>query len=177
MESDLRMSEPLPETDSGGGPPAPTKFTRTTAGQLLIACSIIAAIVAIVAVSVVVGGSRPPAAGQSDSQSSMQSPPADAPSLQTADDPIEQAREVVGGSYSYERVQQATAAALIATGTPVTTDNFSRAWSSVLAVTDKLGIEPMDVMLCVPELASSESGLTFPEVAALCAGEIYLGKR
>ena len=84
---------------------------------------------------------------------------------------------MVGGSYSYERVQQATAAALVATGTPVTTDNFSRAWSSVLAVTDKLGVEPVEVMLCVPELASSESGLTFPEVAALCASEIYLGKR
>ncbi len=84
---------------------------------------------------------------------------------------------MVGGSYSYERVQQATAAALVATGTPVTTDNFSRAWSSVLAVTDKLGIQPMEVMLCVPELASSESGLAFPEVAALCASEIYLGKR
>lgn len=177
MESDLRMSEALSETDSGGDPPAPLKFTQTTAGQLLIACSIIAAIGAIVVVGVVVGGSRPPSAVQSDSQSSMQSPPADAPSLQAADDPIEQAREVVGGSYSYERVQQATAAALVATGTPVTTDNFSRAWSSVLAVTDKLGIEPMEVMLCVPELASSESGLTFPEVAALCASEIYLGKR
>lgn len=174
------MAEPLPETDSGGDPPPPMKFTRTTAGQFLIACSIIAAIGAIgaiVVVSVVVGGSRPPGAVQSDSQSSMQSPPAEAPPLQTADDPIEQAREVVGGSYSSERVQQATAAALVATGTPVTTDNFSRAWSSVLAVTDKLGIEPMDVMLCVPELASSESGLTFPEVAALCASEIYLGKR
>ncbi|MBD8467817.1 hypothetical protein IFU30_16245 [Plantibacter sp. CFBP 8798] len=170
------MSEAQPEIDPGGDPPAPTKLTRTTAGRFLIACSIIAAIGAIVVVSVVVGGSRPPAV-QSDSQSSMQSPPADAPALQTADDPIEQAREVVGGSYSYERVQQATAAALVATGTPVTTDNFSRAWSSVLAVTDKLGIEPMEVMLCVPELASSESGLTFPEVAALCASEIYLGKR
>ncbi|MBD8534422.1 hypothetical protein [Plantibacter sp. CFBP 13570] len=170
------MAEPSPAADPGGDSPAPLKFTRTTAGQLLIACSIIAAIGAIVVVSVVVGGSRP-AAVQSDRQSSVQSPPADAPSLQTADDPIEQAREVVGGSYSYERVQQATAAALVATGTPVTTDNFSRAWSSVLAVTDKLGIEPMEVMLCVPELASSESGLTFPEVAALCASEIYLGKR
>ncbi|WP_137244045.1 hypothetical protein [Plantibacter flavus] len=170
------MSEPLSQTDSGGDTPASLKFTRTMAGQFLIACSIIAAIGAIVVVSVVVGGARPPA-GQSDGQSSMHSPPADGPSMQAADDPIEQAREVVGGSYSYERVQQATAAALVATGTPVTTDNFSRAWSSVLAVTDKLGIEPMDVMLCVPELASSESGLTFPEVAALCASEIYLGKR
>lgn len=167
------MSEAQPEIDTGGDPPPPMKFTRTTAGQFLIACSIIAAIGAIVVVS----GSRPPGAVQSDSQSSMQSPPAEAPPLQTADDPIEQAREVVGGSYSSERVQQATAAALVATGTPVTTDNFSRAWSSVLAVTDKLGIEPMEVMLCVPELASSESGLTFPEVAALCASEIYLGKR
>jgi hypothetical protein len=171
------MSEPLSQTDSGGDTPASLKFTRTTAGRFLIACSIIAAIGAIVVVSVVVGGSSPPAAVQSDSQSSMHSPPADGPSMQTADDPIEQAREVVGGSYSYERVQQATAAALVATGTPVTTDNFSRAWSSALAVTDKLGIEPMDVILCVPELASSESGLTFPEVAALCASEIYLGKR
>ncbi|WP_133060015.1 hypothetical protein [Plantibacter elymi (nom. nud.)] len=171
------MSEAQPETDSGGDAPAPMKFTQTTAGRFLIACSIIAAIVAIVVVSVVVGGSRPPAVVQPNSQSSVQSPPADAPPLQTADDPIEQAREVVGGSYSSERVQQATAAALVATGTPVTTDNFSRAWSSVLAATDKLAIEPMDVMLCVPELASSESGLTFPEVAALCASEIYLGKR
>ncbi|MBD8104391.1 hypothetical protein [Plantibacter sp. CFBP 8775] len=171
------MSEPPPAADPGEDPPAPLKFTRTAAGRFLIACSIIAAIGAIVVVSVVVGGSRPPAAVRSDSQSSVQSPPADAPSLQAADDPIEQAREVVGGSYSYERVQQATAAALVATGTPVTTDNFSKAWSSVLAVTDKLGIEPMEVMLCVPELASSESGLTFPEVAARCASEIYLGKR
>ncbi|WP_153303524.1 hypothetical protein [Plantibacter flavus] len=171
------MSEAQPEVDPWGDPPAPMKFTQTAAGQFLIACPIIAAIGAIVVVSVVVGGSRPPAAVQSDSQSSVQSPPADAPSLQTADDPIEQAREVVGGSYSYERVQQATAAALVATGTPVTTDNFSRAWSSVLAVTDKLGIEPMEVMLCVSELASSESSLAFPEVAALCASEIYLGKR
>ena len=170
------MAEPSPAADPGGDPPAPLKFTRTTAGQLLIACSIIAAVGAIVVVSVVVGGSRPPAV-QSDSQSSMHSPPADGPSLKAAGDPIEQAREVVGGSYSYERVRQATAAVLVATGTPVTTDNFSRAWSSVRAVTDKLGIEPMDVMLCVPELASSESGLTFPEVAALCASEIYLGKR
>lgn len=176
MEGELRMYEPLPETDSGGDPPAPMKFTQTTAGQFLIACSIIAAIGAIVVVSVVVGGARPPAV-QSDGQSSMHSPPADGPSMQAADDPIEQAREVVGGSYSYERVQQATAAALVATGTPVTTDNSFKAWSSVLAVTDKLGIEPMEVMLCVPELASSESGLTFPEVAALCASEIYLGKR
>ncbi|MBF4513637.1 hypothetical protein ITJ66_14195 [Plantibacter sp. VKM Ac-2885] len=167
------MSEAQPEIDPGGDPPAPMKFTRTPAGQLLIACSIIGAIGAIV----VVGGSRPPAAVQSDRQSSVQSSPADAPSLQAADDPIEQAREVVGGSYSYERVQQATAAALVATGTPVTTDNSFKAWSSVLAVTDKLGIQPMEVMLCVPELASSESGLTFPEVAALCASEIYLGKR
>jgi hypothetical protein len=170
------MAEALPETDSGGDAPAPMKFTHTTTGRFLIACSILAAIGAIVVVSVVVGGSRPLAV-QSDSQSSMHSPPADGPSMQAADDPIDQAREVVGGSYSYERVQQATAAALVATGTPVTTDNFSRAWSSVLAVTDKLGIEPMDVMLCVPELASSESGLTLPEVAALCASEIYLGKR
>ena len=170
------MSEPLSEADSGGDPPAPMKFTRTTAGRFLIACSIIAAVGAIVVVSVVVGGSRPPAV-QSDSQSSMHSPPAGGPSMQAADDPIEQAREVVGGSYSDERVQQATAAALVATGTPVTTDNFSRAWSSVLAVTDKLGIEPMEVMLCVPQLASSESGLTFPGVAALCASEIYLGMR
>lgn len=172
------MSEVAPElaTSSQSEEPAPlpTKFTQTTAGQFLIACLIIGVIGAVVAVSVVVGGSRSPATVQQANQSALQVPPDDSAEVPIQEDPIEQARVVLGGAYSYELVQAATDAALVSTATPVTTDNYSRAWSSVLAVTANLDVEPMDVMLCVPQYANSDAGLTFPQVVALCATDLHL---
>lgn len=89
-------------------------------------------------------------------------------------DPIEQARVVLGGAYSYDAVKQATDAALAATGTPISSENYSRAWSAVLAVTKNLaGVAPMDVMDCVAELGPS-SAMDFPDTAAICATTIHL---
>lgn len=89
-------------------------------------------------------------------------------------DPIEQARVVLGGGYSYETVKAATDAALTATNTPISNDTYSRAWSSVLKVADGLpGVAPMDVMNCVADLGPS-SGMDFPETTALCGTTIHL---
>lgn len=90
-------------------------------------------------------------------------------------DPIEQARVVLGGAYSYDTVKTATDTALAATDTPVTNENRSRAWSSILGVTTNLDVDPMEVMRCVPEIAATGAGMTFPDLAGLCATELSLG--
>lgn len=88
-------------------------------------------------------------------------------------DPIEQARVVLGGEYSYESIQSATDSALAATETAVTDDSRNRAWSAVLKVTDNLSnVAPMDVMQCVTDIGPS-SGFSFPDAAALCATTIH----
>lgn len=89
-------------------------------------------------------------------------------------DPIEQARVVLGDAYTYEEIKSVTDAALLATDTDISNENYSRAWSSVLKVTDSLtGVAPMDVMRCVSEFDPS-FGVDFPDAAALCATEIHL---
>jgi hypothetical protein len=89
-------------------------------------------------------------------------------------DPIEQARVVLRGAYSYDTVKAATDEALAATNTPISNENYSRAWSAVLKVTDNLtGVAPMDVMECVAELGPS-SGMDFPDTTAICATTIHL---
>ncbi len=90
-------------------------------------------------------------------------------------DPIEQARVVLGGAHSYDTVKTATDTALAATDTPVTNENRSRAWSSILGVTKNLDVDPMEVMRCVPEIAATGAGMTFPDLAGLCATELSLG--
>lgn len=89
-------------------------------------------------------------------------------------DPIEQARVVLGGSYSYDHVKEVTDAALSATATEISSENYSRAWSAVLKVSDGLpGVLPMDVMLCVVEIGPT-SRMSFAESTALCATTIHL---
>jgi hypothetical protein len=90
-------------------------------------------------------------------------------------DPIEQARVVLGGVYSYDEVKSVTDSALEATGTAVNDDTRSRAWSAVLAVTENLsGVDPMEVMQCVEALGLA-SNTDFPDTAAICATSISLG--
>jgi hypothetical protein len=103
-------------------------------------------------------------------------PQPDAASPLEAVDPIEQARVVLGGQYSYDTVKAATDGALTATGLGLTDANRNSAWSSVLAVIDGLSetgysVAGMDVMLCVPGVARAGS-TNFPDAAALCATEI-----
>ncbi|GAA1998536.1 hypothetical protein FHS08_001381 [Microbacterium ulmi] len=82
---------------------------------------------------------------------------------------------MLGGAYTYETVESVTTAALAATGTTVSNENFSRAWSAVLKVTDGVqGVAPMDVMSCVAN-TMSDSGFDFPEAAALCATMLHSG--
>lgn len=103
----------------------------------------------------------------SSSSSSSQSSGASA-------DPIEQARVVLGGAYSYEQVKSVTDAALSSAGLTVNDDNRSRAWSSALAATKDSTVNPMSVMQCAPELLNAASGLELPEAIALCYTEMAL---
>jgi hypothetical protein len=91
-----------------------------------------------------------------------------------ATDPIEQAQVVLGDAYSYATIKAVTDAALSATGTAISDENYSRAWSAVLNVTKNLtDVSPMGVMECVVDLGPS-SRMSFPETAALCATTIHL---
>lgn len=88
------------------------------------------------------------------------------------DDPIEQARVVLLGEFTYDEVKAATDAALAATGTAVSDEMRSRAWSSVLSITKSHpGMSPMAVMQCVSELGPT-AGTPFPDTAALCSLEL-----
>lgn len=91
-------------------------------------------------------------------------------------DPIERARVVLGGVYSYAQVKSVTDQALSATSTATTDTNRSRAWSAVLAAVKGLedkgySVAPMGVMRCVAGFGPA-SGLDFPEASALCATDI-----
>jgi hypothetical protein len=91
-------------------------------------------------------------------------------------DPIEQARVVLsnnyGSSYSYAAVKSATDSALSATGTPLTDDSRSRAWSAVLSVLkapELSSVDPMDVMSCAAVPNAAGAGVSLPDLIAICA--------
>ncbi|ALJ20639.1 hypothetical protein [Microbacterium sp. No. 7] len=90
-----------------------------------------------------------------------------------SDDPIEQARVVLRGEYTYQQIKEATDTAIAGAGLPVNDDSRSRAWSAILAVTKDLDVPPMEIMLCVGEYAPV-AHMEFAEVVALCATELHL---
>lgn len=152
----------VPADASGSAPVAPAKRGLGCFG---IGCLGVIGIAVVIGIVSIVGGqmSKSPGGGNGGSGTSSN----------TAD-PIEQARVVLGGAYTYEQVKQTTDAALTATSTVVSDENRSRAWSSVLSVTKELNAAPMDVMLCVTAYGPV-ANMTFPDAAALCATEIHLG--
>lgn len=81
-------------------------------------------------------------------------------------DPIEQARVVLNGKYSYGQIKEVTDGVATAYGLPVSDDSRSRIWSAVLALTDKTSVKPMDVITCARTPLTK--GQTFPSAAALC---------
>lgn len=160
-------------------PPAdkPPKLGLSRSGTV----GLIVAGVVVLAVVAAAGGSAFGEAGSTSSESSNSSGANGDESAGTIDvgssagstDPIEQARVVLGGSYSYQTVKAVTDSALSVTGTASSNDAYSRAWSAVLKVSDNLQIDPMRVMTCVTEFPQG-NGLTFAEAAALCATDIHL---
>lgn len=95
---------------------------------------------------------------------------------QDSDDPIEQARVVLLGEYSYEEIKHVTDTALTVTGMQLTDDMRSRAWSSVLVLADTSGVEQMTIMRCVAEGGggSVQDGVDFPDAAGLCTSVLAL---
>lgn len=81
-------------------------------------------------------------------------------------DPIEQARVVLNGKYSYGQIKEITDGVATAYGLPVNDDSRSRIWSAVLAVTDKTTVKPMDVITCARTPLTK--GQTFPSAVGLC---------
>ncbi len=132
------------------------------------------AVIAIVVWLVGLGNSRPSTTtGNTTSGSSSE-----VSGTGNSRDPIEQARVVLGGSYSYAQIKAATDAALSSTGTALTDENRSRAWSAVLSVTGGLttkgySVDAMAGMRCIPDLGQV-SGMDFPDTAALCASDLAL---
>jgi hypothetical protein len=74
------------------------------------------------------------------------------------------------GSPSAAQVQTAMDAALTATETPVTEENYSRAGSVLVAFRKKYGTSEMDILRCIPPTVSDPRvpSLTFGNVAAVC---------
>ena len=160
--------------------PAPLPPAKTGPGCGMGCLAIIGVIIALVIIGSIVGavskGGGSSSSGGSSGTSSGGSSSGGTTSGGSSSDPIEQARVVLGGGYSYATVLSATDGALSATGLSGTDDNRSRAWSSVLSVVKGLtakgySVGPMDVMLCVPGIANS-SGWDFPDSAALCATDL-----
>lgn len=162
----------VPDLNMSDEPPAkPAKQKMGCCGWILI---VPMAIVGIVIVWSVVSGiaesinsSRSSSSPSSSSQSSPQQ-------SSTPADPIEQARVVLGGAYSYEQVQSVTDSALSAAGLVLNDDNRNRAWSSAIAVTENSNVSPMAVLECAPGLISAAGNLSLPDAIGFCYTEISL---
>jgi hypothetical protein len=173
-------SQPLP---GQFGPPdqaVPKPGGMGCFGVGCIGVVVVVAVIAVIALGIIVVGAvtsgvNTASTGSSTGQGPAEQEDSGVSGEGTSADPIEQARVVLGGAYAYDTVKSVTDAALSATGTPATSENYSRAWSAVLTVSDNLeGVDPMAVMECVGEIGAA-SGFDFPEAAALCATEIQLG--
>lgn len=170
-------SSPNESTQSNADTPEPPKkgMSCTSIGCLSIVVIVVLALVIGPIINSISGsstGSTRPSGGTSSNSSSGSG--GGGSSTGSSTDPIEQARVVLGGAYSYSEVKTATDNALRATGTPVTDEYRSRAWSAVLAATRDLdSASQMEVMRCVAEIGP-ESGFDFPDAAGLCAADVTL---
>lgn len=94
-------------------------------------------------------------------------------------DPLEQMLTTFNGSPSRDEIQEALDDAFNATGTPITTENYSRAGSVLTAFRSENGTDEMDVLNCIPTAVTDSriTEVTFPNVAAVCTTDIEAGVR
>ncbi|MEV4689457.1 hypothetical protein [Microbacterium sp. LWH3-1.2] len=173
-------ARPVPPAAVPGGsvPPNAKVPPKKSMGCFAIGCLGVIVVIVLAILIPVIGNAIGSASNGGDSSTTTTSGPSPGGNSGGgsggSSDPIEQARVVLRGAYSYDTVKAATDAALAATNTPISDENYSRAWSAVLEVTDNLtGVAPMDVMACVAELGPS-SGMDFPDTTAICATSIHL---
>ena len=95
-------------------------------------------------------------------------------SRSATDDPIEQARVVIGGGYKYDEIKVATDNALTAAGLATNDENRNRAWSSVISVASGSNVDEMAVMQCVPSQIAAAGSLSLPDAVAFCFTEMKL---
>lgn len=67
-------------------------------------------------------------------------------------------------------------AALLATNTPITEENYSRAGSALVELNQSNGASPMDVLECIPGMTAATGGtsMSFPDAAALCSVDLQM---
>lgn len=71
-------------------------------------------------------------------------------------------------------VQAAVDAALAATNMSLSSENYSRAGSTLVALRKSTGVSEMDMLGCIPEIVNEAPNISFPDAAALCATELAI---
>lgn len=66
------------------------------------------------------------------------------------------------------------AAALAATNMSLSSENYSRAGSTLVALRKSTGVSEMDMLGCIPEIVNGAPNIGFPDAAALCATELAI---
>jgi len=108
-------------------------------------------------------------------------PDAPAPPAATTEsvplDPLTQMSIAFEGQPSISKIKPLIDAAMQATETPITDENYSRAGSALVGLRKKNGTKEMTILKCMPSRVDDPRlpELSFPNVAAVCSVDIVEG--